>query len=442
MRRTKRIIASCVAGALIIGLSIYSIVLQDQKNSLRNQLASFYQKSFEELMTDMDSLQTKLNKLEAANGTNQYSMLLMDVWRQTGDTEGAIATLPVSYIKTSPLTQFMNRTGDYCRYLSKKLAVGEEITEEDMEQIRSLATSCGEISGSLDELWAEGYPGEAGFSEDVFMTEGQGDLEGNLDFTNQEFPRLMYDGPFSESTENKEPKGLGKNTVSKEQAADAAAKFLGIDAASLQEDSEQNGVIPCYGYTGEANGIPFSIYITKQGGQVLWYMSHRDTGISAVPTDEKYEALTKVAQQYAKDKGYGETEPSYAQFYGGMAVINLAPVEDNVVLYPDLIKVWVDIAKSEAAGIDTNNYLMSHTERRLPKPTLTELQAKEKIHKNLAIDSVRLALIPLESGKEKLCYEFTGTINEKDFIIYINAESGLEEDILMIQHTNEGTLVM
>lgn len=439
MKRVQKIIAAAVAGALIIGLGIYSIVLSDQKNDLRNQLAAFYQKSFEELMTDMSSLETKLYKLEAASGSNQYTMLLMDVWRQAGDTESSIATLPVSYVSTSPLTQFMNRTGDYCRSLSKKLALGEDITKEDIEQIKSLAKSCGEIGENLDEMWKQGYPGEAGFSSDVFMAQGDEKAEGNLDFSNQEYPRLQYDGPFSESTEDKKPEGLEGEEVTKEQAKQAAAEFLDVETNTLSDDNELNGDIPCYGFTGEAE---LSIYITKQGGQVLWYMRKTDIGISAVPTDEKYEALTKTAQEYLEEKGYGETEPSYAQFYAGMAVINLAIVQDDVVLYPDLIKVWVDIAKGEVAGIDTKNYLMSHKERELEEPELSDFQAKRKINGDIEIESVRLALIPLETGEEKLCYEFTGKVGDNDYIVYVNAMTGIEEDILMIQHTNEGTLVM
>lgn len=442
MKRIHKIIAVIVTGTLIVGLSVYSIVLNNQKNSLKNQLEAFYQKSFEELMTDMASLETKLYKLEAASGTNQYTMLLMDVWRQAGDTESSISTLPVSYISTSPLTQFMNRTGDYCRTLSKKLAQGEEITNEDLEQIRALAQSCGEISQNLDEMWKQGYPGEAGFSKDVFMAEGQAMAGGNLDFSNQEYPRLQYDGPFSESIEDKEPQGLGSEEVTIEQAKKAAAEFLEVEIEALIDGSEQNGNIACFGFSGEADGAAFSICITKQGGQVLWYMRQTDTGITAIPTDEKYEALTKVAQKYVRDKGYGDTQPSYAQFYGGMAVINLAILQDDIVLYPDLIKVWVDIAKGEVAGIDTNNYLMSHKKRSLKKPELSELQAKKNINSDIEVENVRLALIPLDNGTEILCYEFTGTINDNDFIIYVNAQTGVEEDILMIKHTNEGTLVM
>ena len=376
MKRVWKIVAACTAGVIIVALSVFAIVLHSNNASLHNQLAAVYKKSFEELMTDMDSLQTKLDKLEAASGTNQYTLLLMDVWRQTGDTESSIAALPVSYASTSPLTQFMNRTGDYCRYLSKKLAAGEEITQEDMDQIRSLSASCGEVATALDELYQQGYPAGIDVSADVYVADTS--TEGNLDFTNQEFPRLQYDGPFSESTENKQPEGLGSEEVTVEQARHAAAAFLDVERGTLEDAGELNGTIPCFGFSGEKDGTPLTIYVTKTGGKVLWYMSQRDTGISAVPSDARYEELTKIAQKFAKDKGYGDTEPSYAQFYGGMAVINLAPVEGDVVLYPDLIKVWVDISQNDVAGLDANNYLMSHKERDLEEATTDKRRGTAK----------------------------------------------------------------
>lgn len=438
MKRPYKIFASVLAGVLILAFTVTTVVLDSQKRTLRNQVSGIYNKAFEELVTDVTSLESKLYKLDAARGLNQQSMLLLDVWRQTGDTESSISALPVSYSKTSSLTQFVNRTGDYCRFLSRKISMGESLTDEDFEQIRALADSCGKIYDELDKLWQQGYPGETGFEEDVFLAEEP--EEGNLDFTNQEFPRLMYDGPFSESTEDKQPEGLGDATVTREQAAKAAATFLGIDPSALKDAGEQNGTIACYRFSGQQDD--FSINVSKQGGKVLWYMSSHGGGISAVPTEEKYEQLAKAAKKYVKNKGYGESATSYAQFYNGMAVINLAPVESEVVLYPDLIKVWVDIPTAEVMGIDTYNYLMSHKTRTLPSPKLRKDEAKEKLPAGMDVQNVRLALIPLETNEEKICWEFTGSMNGRDYIIYINAETGAEEDILMIQHTNDGTLVM
>ena len=139
MKKTYRIIAAAAAGVLIVGLTITTIVFHDQKKSLQNQISGYYSKAFEQLLTDVTSLETKLYKLEASSGINQHAMLLMDVWRQAGDTESAISALPVSYASTSTLTQFMNRTSDYCRSLSRKVAGGEDLSADDFKQIRQLA---------------------------------------------------------------------------------------------------------------------------------------------------------------------------------------------------------------------------------------------------------------------------------------------------------------
>ncbi len=440
MKRITKIIAACTAGVLIVALSVYSIILSDRNVKLSNQITAVYQKAFSDLTADVTSLQAKLGKLEAAGDANQYNALLMDVWRQTGDTESSIAALPVSYNATSPLTQFVNRTGDYCRYLSKKLSSGQQITQDDLMQVRALADSCGEISKAIDELWVKGYPGEAGLSDIAFIADDT--AAGTLDFANQEFPRLIYDGPFSESTEDKQPKGLGSEMVSAQQAAAVAADFIGVDASALVNDYDQEGTIPAYGFSSKQDDHAFSVCVTKQGGHVLYFMCETDGGISAVPSDERYAQLTALAQQYCADKGYGDTQPSYAQFYNGMALMNLAPVQDGAILYPDLIKVWIDISGNHVVGLDAYNYLMSHVQRSLPSPTITEQQARDMVSGRMAADSARLALIPLDSGQEKLCWELSGMVNGSDYLIYVNVETGVEEDILVIQHTNDGTLVM
>ena len=440
MKTMTRIIAACVAGAVVVGLSVYAIILSDRNTSLENQITAVYQKAFEDLTTDFTSLQTKLAKLEVASDVNQYTALLMDVWRQTGDTESSISALPVSYNATAPLTQFINRTGDYCRYLSQKVSLGQEITEDDMAQIRTLSESCGEINTAIEEIRQNGYPTEAGFESAAFLADAP--MEGNIDFTNQEFPRLIYDGPFSESTESKQPEGLGSEVVNVQQAQQIAADFLSIDAGTLTNDSDQEGTMPCFGFSGQQSGKPFTILITKQGGQVLYFMAEAQGGISAVPSDERYAQLTTLAQQYCAVKGYGQTMPSYAQFYNGMALINLSPVQDGAILYPDLIKVWIDISANSVVGLDTYNYLMSHKQRELPAATITEAQAQEEVSSRMTVERTRLALIPLASGLEKLCWELKGTVNGNAYLVYVNVETGVQEDILMIQDTNDGTLVM
>lgn len=82
----------------------------------------------------------------------------------------------------------------------------------------------------------------------------------------------------------------------------------------------------------------------------------------------------------------------------------------------------------------------NHIERNIPKVKITEKQAKATLNKNLEITSSGLAIIPTKWKTEIFCYEFKGKINGTDFLVYINAETGKEENILVIIETPNGIL--
>ena len=50
------------------------------------------------------------------------------------------------------------------------------------------------------------------------------------------------------------------------------------------------------------------------------------------------------------------------------------------------------------------------------------------------------ALIPTKWNTEVYCWEFKGKVEDNEFLVYINAQTGKEEDILLIVNTPDGTL--
>ena len=60
----------------------------------------------------------------------------------------------------------------------------------------------------------------------------------------------------------------------------------------------------------------------------------------------------------------------------------------------------------------------------------------------LTVEAVTLALIPKSNVREVLCYECKGTLNDTFFLIYINAQSGVEEEIFEVINTEEGDLIV
>ena len=90
--------------------------------------------------------------------------------------------------------------------------------------------------------------------------------------------------------------------------------------------------------------------------------------------------------------------------------------------------------------MESAGYLNCHTEREISQNIISAEQAKEKLNPRIEIESQDLAIIPTEYNTEILCWEFTGKTADNEFLVYINAETGKEEDILMIVNTPNGTL--
>jgi germination protein YpeB len=110
-------------------------------------------------------------------------------------------------------------------------------------------------------------------------------------------------------------------------------------------------------------------------------------------------------------------------------------------MYPDLIKVQVRMDTGAVVGIEANNYLMNHTERVLPDIVLNVEQAREMVSDRLDVTHERLCVIPRENG-EKLAYEFIGKWSDSEFIIYIDALTGAELQILKIVDAENGVLTV
>lgn len=132
---------------------------------------------------------------------------------------------------------------------------------------------------------------------------------------------------------------------------------------------------------------------------------------------------------------------TYYMREGNVITVNYAYNQDDVVIYPDLIKVKIALDNGEVLGIEATKYLNSHKEKReLKEVKITKEQAQELINPNLEIKSINKAIIPTEWKTEIMCWEIKGNTKGNDFLVYINVETGAEEDILMIIDTPNGTL--
>ena len=236
-----------------------------------------------------------------------------------------------------------------------------------------------------------------------------------------------------------ERKGLTGEEVDEEKAKEIAKKFIGEEKVKevISNGFTENGNIQLYSFNLKLyNEDSKSIAIAKKGGHVVYLNSNRNIEAEIISEEE----AKRIAGDFLEEKGYANMKSTYTLTQQGEITINFAYEQDKVICYPDLIKVKVALDNGEIMGFEATGYLNCHTERNLKKNIIDKEIAKKKINKNLEITNERLAIIPTEYNTEIYCWEFQGKVDEKEFLVYINAETGEEEDILVIVNTPNGKL--
>lgn len=446
LERDNRIhaVVYTVMALLLVGVSIFALYQYRQNRRHKMDLNNQYSRAFYELSDYVNDIETNLHKGMLASSPAQLASISGDIYRLSNSAKSCLGELPVSEIQLDNTAKFLSQVGDYTYVLSQSAINGQEITDKQYNELKQLTSYATDLKDAFTKMRQGVEEGGISFTDGrrAGTVQAAGgimqELE-NVENSFSEYPSLIYDGPFSEHIENRESPMLKKAAeITVDEARKTAGEFLGVDPAALVFESDtQNSAIDAYNFYLDGD-VRSNISITKKGGRVLYYLKNRDVAAEKLSFKEAIE----IGGKYLKDCGYKSMENSYYDKAGGIATVNFAYRDGNVTCYSDLIKVKIALDDGEVLGLETNGYLMNHTDRSLAAPALSEQEAKAKVSKHLGIKSAGLALIPKDSLREVLCYEFKGSFEDRNFIIYINAENGQEEKILMLLESEEGILTV
>lgn len=437
------IIVTIILSIAVVALGILYGISLSSLNNFQTSLENVYQKNFYELVDEVNNVETKLNKVLASNSNTYRSKLLKEVSKNASEAQTRLNMLPYSINGLSDTISFVNQLSGYTETLAKNLDKGEKIDEKDQETLEKVYESVVNIKKSLNSMSKQMWEGYNITSSSLKLDGDYNSLTSDMSAMNGEdieYPTMIYDGPFSDSQVNKEVKGLNFSEVSMETAKNNLGKILtNISVDNLKFNGESSGHFQTYDFSYEdENGVYTFAQVTKKGGKLLTLSSQN------IYKTKKLELANaeKIALDFAKKAGIESMKVVWSDVVGDDAFINLAPVIDGVIIYPDLVKVKVDLTKGDVLGFEASSYYMNHVNRKILPARITESVAKAKIYSGLYVKDSRLALIPLEYGEEVLCYEFICSMNGNTYYVYINAVNGAEENILKVVQTDNGNLLM
>ncbi len=437
----------------IAGISAWGVYQYRHAADLRQELDSQYNRAFYEMVGYVNNVETLLAKSMVSTTTDRTAITLQEAWKMADLAQTNLGQLPVSQPVLASTSKFLNQVGDLSLALDNQNIKGKALSDEQYGMVEKLYKYSSSLNEKLRDLQDDLNAGRLRWGElavkgtRLFSKTKPGEMLKKFETVGDNFkdyPTLIYDGPFSDHMSTSEARGLTGDNINSEKAKEKVKEFLGKDRVKEVKDSgdSDNGPIKTYSFQVKLKDMPddqmINIAVTKKGGHIEWMLNNRPAGKAKLDMDK----AKKAGVDFLKEKGFENMKDTYYTKQDSTATINYAYTQDDVTIYPDLIKLKVALDTGEIIGMEARTYLSNHTKRDIPEPKISMEEARKKINGKMEVLSSGLAIIPTNYKKEIFCYEFKGKLNDKDFLVYINAETGEEEDILMIIDTPNGVLTM
>ena len=431
-------------------LSIFGVEMTNNFKRQKQASEDEYNRAMYEMVGYISNVESELAKLQITNTPKMTSTTLASIWKQSNLAKENLEELPSTQNSMSKASKYLSQVSDYSYSLLKKTTQNEKLNDEEYATIAKLYKSSQDLGSIMTDIYNDLNDGRIRWdelkkvrdeklsqSEEVTTVSNIEKIGKNF----QEYEGLIYDGAFSDHLLNMQPKSLSNNEVTKDQAKENIIKiFKEENIETLEELEDSSGTIDLYNFKLKLKNEPDikNISMTKKDGKLYLMISDRKVEEEKISMEE----AESKGLEFLKSIGIDNVKENYYLKTENFAIINYAALQNNVVLYPDLVKVKVALDTGEICSVEAQGYIFNHTKRDDITPTISIEKARKVINKNLNILSEGVAIIPTESKSEVLTYEFKGKIDEREFLIYVNAKTGEEEKILLILKTEGGTLTM
>ena len=435
--RTKALsISLALLGALsLIFMSLF-VVFLSTSNAYKKQLENTYTKSFYEVVSNINDLEVDLSKIIATTSIDSQRELLMNINQISSLAVGNLSDLPLNYQEIGGLNKLLNITSGFSYSLLIDNYKGVKISSADFTQISSIHSRIREIQYDLNN-YLSGLKEDYSILDDIDYEnmENSGYEAGliNTESSKTEVPSLIYDGPFSDTTLNKEIKGLGNRLYSVIEAEEYLKSIYSGFAIYYLGDS--TGKFETYNFEVKGD-IDLYVSVTKLGCKLLTITAYGNGKTAKLDNGSG----VKLAESFALDAGFENMYSVWQQQTGNILYINLAPINNKVIYYSDIVKVKVDLALGLVVGWESSAYATNHIDRDFTS-SIGLIDAMNTLSPELKVIERNLCIIPDKFVGELSAYEFICEWKDYTYYIYVDSNTGDEVNILRVIETTSGSLL-
>lgn len=430
-------------GALII----FSLEMTNNFKRQKNLVQDEYNKSMYLAVSYINNVEVDLAKLLVTSTPKMSAVTLADIWKQANLAKECLEQIPVGQNSMANASKYLTQVSDFSYTLMKQNISDIKLTEEEYEKLKHIYEDSSKLSSKMSDIYDDLNAGRIKWDE--LEKIGNEKLPDN-DISNsisevgktfQNYEGLIYDGAFSDHLLSSEPKFLSQKEISEDDAKKYIEEVILNDEKidKIEFKGESNGKIELYNFDVTLDSKQKrTISITKNDCKLYLMIGDKKVKEENISVDE----AKKRGMEFLNKLGIDNMIETYYQKTENMIVINYAATQDGVILYPDLIKVKISLDDGKIYGVEAAGYIFNHTTRNNLKPSISQEKAKSILNSSIKIISSDMALIPTESNSEILTYEFKGKIDNREFLIYINADNAREEKVLLVIDNKNGVLTM
>lgn len=422
----------------VAGIAYWGYQEHQEKNAILLNAENNYQRAFHDLSYQMDLLHDKIGTTLAMNSRYSLSPSLTEVWRITSEAHSDVGQLPLTLLPFNKTEEFLANIGNFSYRTAVRDLDKNPLSKKEYDALNVLYKQSGDIQNELRNVQNMVLKNNLRWMDvELALASGKETTDNTIidGFKTVEKTVTGYDetdfGPTFSNMQKKDEnfKNIKGKKISREQAVKEAKKYMKFDGNANVKVTE-NGKGSDYGFysisiKNKQTGQEASMDITKKGGYPIWFINYRDVKNESISLND----AGNKASAFLKENGFEKLELFESTQYDHVGVFNFVTNLNNVRVYAEAIKVKVALDNGDIMGVSAEDYLKTNHPRTVPKPVISVEQARSKVNSNFKFLEDRQAIIVNDLNEEVLCYEFLGTIGEDSYRIFINAQSGLEEEV-------------
>ncbi|HEY8463859.1 MAG TPA: germination protein YpeB [Bacillota bacterium] len=442
--------------AALVGVGVWGYSQYQTKRQWEISAENQYQRAFEELATNVNNLEADMSKSLVAASFPQTIQLLTNIWRAANSCQEDLGQLPLTSMELAETKNLLANVSAFCfNTTQEKLVKGQKLGDSEWNRLKAFRNRAKVLAQHLGDMQQDFFNSRARWLEVDRTGRAMGATGMAENFNNNKVtksflmledglkrvPDMEYEGNNLDFTPK--PTGLVGKNVSIKEAEEICRRFLATHHPNTKVKYERTirGGFPSYMIKATTAKGPIKelrCSVSVKGGHVAWVLGDRPVASAKLSLDQ----CAKTAADFLNQKGYPGMQVVAKESFENIATLTCAPKRNNVLYYPELVKVQVAQDNGDILGCDFVPYLTFNdpTRKNPSPPARSPEQIRQGLNKYLKLKRIQMAEVLDEMYNKVLCYEVEGTQGNDRFLIYYNANTGKEEKIRRIdQDGNEIT---